>query len=151
MLITRRGTTASASDRAIPLIALPPFRLKLCARRTEQIAAPQIVGVAVNEGEPASQSFADSSEAISITLRAYPTNSVFSACLIFVLDKIQSLDHAPESSLELDNCSRTTIRHNNKPRPSCKRTRERYRRNRHNRSCSCPIPVRWSAESGHAS
>jgi hypothetical protein len=39
-------------------IALPPFRLKLCARRTEQIAGPQIVGVAVNEGEPASQSCA---------------------------------------------------------------------------------------------
>jgi hypothetical protein len=41
-------------------IALLPFRLKLCARwgQTEQIAGPQIVGVAVNEGEPASQSFA---------------------------------------------------------------------------------------------
>ena len=73
------------------------------------------------------------------------------ACLIFVLDRIQSLDHAPESSLEPDNYSRTTIRHSNKPRPWCRRTRERCRRNRHNRSCSCPILFRWPAESGHAS
>jgi hypothetical protein len=92
-----------------------------------------------------------SSGAIGVTLSAYPTNSVFTACLIFVLDKIQCLDHAPESSLELDNCSRTTIRHNNKPRPWCRRTWERYRRNRHNRSCSCPLLSRWPPESGHAS
>jgi hypothetical protein len=38
---------------------------------------------------------------------------VFTVCLIFVLGTIQSLDHEPESSLEPDNYSRTTIRHSN--------------------------------------
>jgi hypothetical protein len=37
-----------------------------------------------------------------------------------VLDKTQSLDHAPESSLGLDSYSRTTIRHGNKSRPWCR-------------------------------
>jgi hypothetical protein len=61
-------------------------------------------------------------------------NSVFTACLILVLDKIQSLDHARWGSLQRDSYSRTTIRHSSKPGPWCRRTRERYRRNRHNRS-----------------
>jgi hypothetical protein len=77
-------------------------------------------------------------------------NSVFTACAIFALDTIQSLDHASESSLELDSYSRTTIRRSNKPRPWCRRNRERCRRTRHNRSCNCPIVYRWRAESGHA-
>src|ERR1700722_6202311 len=47
-------------------------------------------------------------------------------------DKIQALDRAPESSLELDSYSRTTIRHSNKPRPWCRRIPERCRRIRHN-------------------
>ena len=61
------------------------------------------------------------------------------AYVIFVLDKIQSLDHARWGSLQRDSYSHTTIRHSNKPRPWCRRTREQCRRNRHNRSCSCLI------------
>ena len=153
MLLTRRRKTASVfpiarfpcSPAALPAEAARP------AGQTEQIAGPQIVGVAINEGEPALPSFAVRQEPLASPLSAYPTNSVFTACLIFVLDKIQSLDHAPESSLELDSYSRTTIRHSNKPGPWYRRIRERYRRNRHNRSYSCPILSQWPAESGHAS
>jgi hypothetical protein len=93
---------------------------------------PQIVGVAVNQGEP--QSFAVRQEPLASPSVHTRPNSVFTACLILVLDKIQSLDHARWGSLQRDSYSRTTIRHSSKPGPWCRRTRERYRRNRHNRS-----------------
>jgi hypothetical protein len=102
------------------------------AGQTEQIAGPQIVGVAVNQGEP--QSFAVRQEPLASPSVHTRPNSVFTACLILVLDKIQSLDHARWGSLQRDSYSRTTIRHSSKPGPWCRRTRERYRRNRHNRS-----------------
>jgi len=152
MLLTRRRKTASAFRSRDSATALPPFRPKLPAGRGRPSKLPGRRLSARHQRRRAGPAvIRRSSGATGVTLSAYPTNSVFTACLIFVLDKIQSLDHAPESSLELDNCSRTTIRHSNKPRPWCMRTRERYRRNRHNRSCSCPILYRWPAESGHAS
>jgi len=152
MLLTRRRKTASAFRSRDSATALPPFRPKLRARRDRPSKLPGRRLSAPHQRMRADPAvIRRSSGATGVTLSAYPTNSVFTACFIFVLDKIQSLDHAPESSLELDNYSRTTIRHSNKPRPWCRRTRERYRRNRHNRSCSCPILFRWPAESGHAS
>jgi hypothetical protein len=51
------------------------------AAQTEQIAGPQIVRVAVNEGDAGLTVIRRSSEAISITLIAYPTNSVFKRVL----------------------------------------------------------------------
>jgi hypothetical protein len=149
MLLTRRRKTASVFRSRDSAAALPAEAVRP-AGQTEQTAWPQIVGVAVNEGEPALQPFAVRQEPLASPC-AYPTNLVFTACVIFVLDKIQCLDYAPESSLEPDSYSRTTIRHSNKPRPWCRRTRERYHRNRRNRSCSCQILFRWPAESGHAS
>jgi hypothetical protein len=152
MLLTRHRKTASAFRSRDSATALPPFRPKLRARRGRPSKFSGRRLSARHQRRRAGPAvIRRSSGATGVTLSACPTNSVFTACLIFVLDKIQSLDHASESSLELDNYSRTTIRYSNKPRPWCMRTRERYRRNRHNRSCSCPFLYRWPAESGRAS
>ena len=88
----RLAAARTRARRASPDRAIPPPPTGRAARRagqTEQIAGPQIGGVAVNEDHSA---------------------------LIFGLGKIQSLDRARQGSLEPGSYRHTTIRRSSRPR-----------------------------------
>jgi hypothetical protein len=95
MLLTRRRKTASAFRSRGSATGLLPLRPKLCARRGKPSKLPGRRLSARHQRRRAGPAvIRRSSRATGVTVSAYPTNSVFAACLILVLDKTQCLDHA---------------------------------------------------------